>query len=214
MVRRRVREDRGMSDRWQPLTIDEVRERFISVAVPWWIAGGHAIDLFIGRVTRPHDDIDVEIFRKDRDALFDVFDGWELFAVSHGGLVRWERGATVAPHVFGVWGRPSADEPWAIEVMLAEGDRALWRFRRDPEITMSGQGLIRTTISGIPFCTPEVQLLYKSKMARPKDDIDMARTLHLISKSQRLWLANAIGRSDPDHPWIKLLDAANGGHHE
>jgi hypothetical protein len=209
-----MHEDGSMSDTWQPLTIAEVRSRFASIDLPWWVAGGHAIDLFVGWVTRTHDDIDVEMFRSDRDILFDVFEGWELFTVSHGAFVRWERGATLAPHVFGIWGRPSPGEPWAIEVMLADGDATRWRFRRDPEIHMAGDRLIRTTPRGIPYCTPEVQMLYKSKMSRPKDDIDMARVLHLMSTSQRRWLADAIERGEPDHPWIELLEMANLGSHE
>ena len=209
-----MHEHGAMSGTWDPLTIVEVRERFVSVAIPWWIAGGHAIDLFIGWVTRHHDDIDVEMFRKDRDILFDVFEGWDLRVVGHGGLVSWERGTAIAPHVYGVWGRRSPAEPWAVEVMLADGDETTWRFRRDPGVTLSGDRLIRMASSGVPYCTPEVQMLYKSKMARPKDDGDMARVLHLMSRSQRQWLADAIERGNPDHPWIELLEMANLGHHD
>jgi hypothetical protein len=209
-----MHEDGGMTQAWHPLAIDEVQERFANTEVPWWIAGGHAIDLFVGWVTRPHEDIDVEMFRKDRDVLFDVFPGWDLATVSYGGLVAWEPGTTIAPHVFGVWGRPSPAQPWAIEVMLADGDETTWRFRRDPEISLPGTQLVQSSHSWVPYCTPEVQMLYKSKMARPKDDVDMARVLHLMSESQRQWLADAIGRSDPDHPWIGLLEVANSRHHE
>ena len=214
MVRRRLYEDGGMHDTWQPLTIGEVQRRFARFGVDWWIAGGHAIDLFVGWVTRAHEDIDVEMFRKDCDVLFDVFDGWDLFTASQGGLVPWERGAAIAPHVFGIWGRPSSDEAWAVEVMLADGDRSLWRFRRDPDVSLSGDQLIRCSPSGVPYCTPEVQMLYKSKMARPKDDADMARVLHLMTPSQRRWLVDAIERSDSDHPWIPLLEMASLGHHD
>ncbi len=41
----------------------------------WFIAGGWAIDLFLGKVTRPHQDIEIAIFRKDQLALRDYFDG-------------------------------------------------------------------------------------------------------------------------------------------
>ena len=209
MVSRQVYEDVGMSDTWRPLTIDDVQHRFARFDGNWWIAGGHAIDLFVGWVTRPHDDIDVEIFRKDRDVLFDVFEGWDLHVVGHGGLVPWVRRTDIAPHVFGVWGRPSTEEPWAVEVMLADGNQARWRFRRDPDISLPGEDLIRTSLAGVPHCTPEVQMLYKSKMARAKDDIDLARTLHLMTRSQRHWLADAIARSEPNHPWIELLAMAD-----
>jgi hypothetical protein len=32
---------------------------------PWWIAGGWALDLFIGDQTRAHEDLDVGILRRD-----------------------------------------------------------------------------------------------------------------------------------------------------
>jgi len=38
---------------------------FAHVSVPWWVAGGWALDLFAGRVLRPHEDLDVAVFRED-----------------------------------------------------------------------------------------------------------------------------------------------------
>ncbi len=200
-----------MEETWAPLTIDEVRTRFAEASVPWWIAGGHAIDLFLGWETRPHADIDIEMFRSDRDALFDVFAGWDLQLMTGGELAPCSRGQAIAGDVFGVWARPGPNEPWAVEIMLADGDMSEWRFRRDTAITMAGDQLLRHTSDGIPYCTPEVQLLYKSKMARPKDDVDLARCLHRLTPAQRDWLAIAITRSQPDHPWVTALLGANTG---
>jgi hypothetical protein len=214
MVRQPMSEHAEMNGQWCPLSIEEVADRFSSVATPWWIAGGYAIDLLVGWETRQHDDLDIEMFRKDRGSLVDAFPGWDLYSVGSGGLVPWEPGSTIAPHVFGIWGRPAADAPWAIEVMLANGGEKRWRFRRDPDISLETGSLIRRTAEGIPYCTPEVQMLYKSKMARPKDDVDMARVLHRMTVSQRVWLADAIRRGDADHPWIELLEMANERHHE
>jgi hypothetical protein len=36
---------------------------------PWFVSGGWAIDLFVGRVTREHEDREVGIFRQDQQAL-------------------------------------------------------------------------------------------------------------------------------------------------
>jgi len=203
-----------MEDRWNPLTVEEVADRFGPFGVDWWLAGGWAIDCFVGWKTREHADIDVEMFRSDGDVLFDVFDGWELFAVGSGEHARWERREPIPKDVFGIWGRPSAGAPWGIEIILAEGDRSLWRFRRDPEITLEGSSLVKHTSAGIPYCTPEVQLLYKAKQARPKDDVDLTRTLHHMSRSQRVWLAEAIRRGQSHHPWVAVLELVDATHHE
>lgn len=196
-------------DDWNPLSIEEIRIRFEAVSIPWWIAGGLALDLFLGWETRPHADVDIEMFRSDRDVLFDVFPDWDLHLISSGELTSFNRGQEVAPDVFGVWGRPGPAEPWAVEIMLADGDLTEWMFRRDNAIALFGDQLVMRTADGVPYCTPEVQLLYKAKMARPKDDIDFARCLHRLTYSQRGWLSDAIARSESEHPWIVALLAAN-----
>jgi hypothetical protein len=203
-----------MEHDWRPLTIPEVAARFECTDVDWWIAGGHAIDLFLGWETRPHADLDVEMFRKDREVLFDVFDGWELHSMSEGALNRWMPGEPIEPPVFGIWGRPDASAAWGVEVMLADGDGATWKFRRDNEIRMDLEALTLRSPKGVRYCTPEVQLLYKSKQARPKDDIDFARCVHRMDAGQRRWLLAAIARSTPGHPWIGVLDASLGEQHE
>ena len=200
-----------MDEPWEPLDIADARSRFESVSVPWLVAGGVAIDLFLGWETRPHADLDVEMFRSDREALFDVFAGWDLNLMTGGGLAPFVRGQEPARDVYGVWVRPSEASPWAVEVMLADGDMMEWRFRRDNAIGLAGDRLVRHTQDGLPYCTPEVQLLYKAKMARPKDDVDLVRCLHRLTTLQRDWLADAVARSEPDHPWIPTLQAASIG---
>ena len=199
---------------WEPMSIAEAEQRFASAGIDWWIAGGHAIDLFLGWETRPHADLDVEMFRSDRAVLFDIFEGWDLHVASEGRLLPWTDPGALDDSVFGVWLRPSADSPWKIEIMLADGDRSEWRFRRDPSITMAGDRLVKTTSNNTPYCTPEVQLLYKSKQARTKDDVDLARCLHRMTTEQRAWLVEAVARTTAHHPWIAVLEAALERQHE
>ena len=204
----------GMEHTWAPIGIDQVARRFAAIDVDWWVAGGLAIDLFLGFESRCHADIDLEMFRRDREALFDAFEGWELFTVAQGALTRWNPGETIEDPVFGMWGRPSPDAAWGVEVMLADGDGDTWRFRRDNKISLAREKLTHTTPNGIRYCTPEVQLLYKSKQARPKDDVDLAHCLHRMTTDQLLWLANAVARTSPAHPWIGVLEASMKPQHE
>lgn len=197
-----------MDEVWQPLSVHEVIDRFEGTDVDWWIAGGLAIDLFLGWESRHHDDLDIEMFRRDRGVLFDVFRGWELFTVSSGELTPWDRGGAIDSSVFGIWARSGAEAPWAVEVMLADGDGDHWRFRRDPAISMERARLTRLAPSGVRYCTPEVQLLYKAKQARPKDDVDFTRCLHLMSSDQKEWLRSSLERMEPDHPWVSALELA------
>lgn len=194
-----------MESSWSPLSIDELSRRLEPFDVPWWVAGGVAIDLFLGYRSRHHDDVDIEILRRDRSVLFDAFDGWDLHIVSEGALVPWRRGDPLDAGVFGVWGRPDPASPWAVEVILADGDDSTWRFRRDAGISMPMAEVVSTTPDGVPFCTPEVQLLYKAKRNRAKDDADLTRCLHRLTDARTTWLASAIARSQPCHPWIAVL---------
>ena len=66
---------------WLPLTFDETRAVFAPLAVPWWIAGGWAIDVYLGRQTREHADIDVSMLRGDHPKLCALLDEFELHIV-------------------------------------------------------------------------------------------------------------------------------------
>ena len=47
--------------------------------VDYWLFGGWAVDLWVGRVTRPHGDIDVAAWRRDYDRIKAALEGagWE-----------------------------------------------------------------------------------------------------------------------------------------
>ena len=43
--------------------------------IPYWVFGGWAVDFWVGRVTRPHGDIDVVAWRADYDRVRDALTG-------------------------------------------------------------------------------------------------------------------------------------------
>ncbi|MGH2458803.1 MAG: nucleotidyltransferase domain-containing protein [Chloroflexota bacterium] len=80
--------------------------------VPWWIAGGWAIDLFVGRTTRHHDDIDVQIQRADQLAVQATLATWDLNAADPPGTLRpWKPGEVLPAHVHDIWCRPVRPRP-------------------------------------------------------------------------------------------------------
>ena len=48
---------------------------------------------------------------------------------------------------------------------------------------------------------PEIALLYKAALHRPKDDRDLAVTWPLLDAGARGWLREAVARLYPEHPW-------------
>jgi hypothetical protein len=89
---------------------------------PWYIAGGWALDLFLGRVTREHHDIDVAIFREDQHELRNHLEGWGFQkVVKRGNHVReaWDKHELLSLPVHEVHARgPGGDSE--LEVLLNE----------------------------------------------------------------------------------------------
>jgi len=59
---------------------------------PWYIAGGWAIDIFLGRETREHDDIDVVVLRNDQAKLRTHLAAWAFEKVVDGQRLPWPDG--------------------------------------------------------------------------------------------------------------------------
>ncbi|MDP6778940.1 MAG: hypothetical protein QGI83_19460, partial [Candidatus Latescibacteria bacterium] len=51
---------------WDPMSVEDVADLMSDIDLPWWIAGGWAIDLFLERQTRDHGDTDILIRREDQ----------------------------------------------------------------------------------------------------------------------------------------------------
>jgi hypothetical protein len=192
---------------WDPAPLLEVARAFANFQAPWWIAGGQAIELASGHAIRDHGDIDVMVLRPDQLDMQQALSGWELFAADPPGtLQRWQPGEILPAHVHDVWCRPDSRSPWRIQVMLEEVSDGQWVFRRNPAIRRNIATLGAVGPSGIAYVVPEVQLLYKAKEIRPKDEIDFSAVFPTLTSVQREWLASAIHASYGDrHPWPSRL---------
>jgi hypothetical protein len=191
---------------WERLRPADVAELLAGFDAPWWIAGGWALDLYLGVETRPHDDVDVALLRRDQHALHRHLEGWDLrYATAGHRLVPWD-GRPLAPPVHGVWAPRSrdTDAPWTFEVLLDEHDADRWVYRREPAIARPLAEL-GATRDGIPFLRPEVVLLYKSKEPTPKDDRDIDAVRPRLPERGRSWLASALAVTAPGHRWLERL---------
>jgi hypothetical protein len=191
---------------WQPIRISEVAALFAGFDGPWWLAGGVAIELFVGAPFRSHGDIDVVILRTDQSRLHDALAGWELWAVDPPGALRpWPAGEVLPASVHDIWCRDRPDGPWRLQVMIDESDGACWVSRRDPRIRRPLVSLGHDA-DGVPYLAPEVQLFYKSRRPRPRDELDFSMALPHLSPDQRHWLDEALAMTDERHPWRERLD--------
>ncbi len=193
---------------WNPLSPGEVSRLFERFPGPWCIAGGWALDLFAGRQSREHSDLDVLVARDDLHRLHAALPGWLLYGAS-GTLTPWQAGSDLQEHIHDIWCR-RGDGPWEFQVMVIDMTAEEWVFRRDDRIRGPLHGMTQTTDAGIPFLAPEIQLLYKSKRpSRPKDEQDFQNVLPSLSPAQRSWLDTALAIVDPENPWRSTLPAVD-----
>src|SRR5688572_31726010 len=99
---------------WDPAPPHDAAEWLANVSVPWWIAGGWAIDLFLGRDTRPHQDLDVGVLRRDVGVVLRSLPDWEVFEAKDGVLAPLHGGPRSA--VNSLWCRPKGARSWKIEL--------------------------------------------------------------------------------------------------
>ncbi|MEV6623520.1 amino acid transporter [Amycolatopsis sp. NPDC051106] len=191
---------------WDPAPLSEVASLFSAAAVPWWVAGGYAIELAVGRAFRDHADVDVLVLRRDQLAVQEALASWEWWAADPPGTLRpWRRGEVLPAGVDDVWCRPSASAPWRIQVMLDETEGDEWVSRRNPAVRRAVTGLGNVSADGIPYLQPEVQLFAKARDTRPKDEQDFAAALPVLDASRRQWLADALRTTFGAHPWLDRL---------
>jgi hypothetical protein len=193
---------------WAPASPTEVAALFEQVRVPWWIAGGYAIEFAVGRPFRSHADIDVLLLRRDQLVAQEVLAGWEWWAADPPGTLRpWAAGEVLPDGVHDVWCREGSDQPWRIQFMLDESSDGDWISRRNPRIRRPIESIGAVTDEGIPYLATEIQLFYKARGLRPKDQEDFEAALPVLDAVQRAWLAEAIRETHGNHPWQPALTA-------
>ena len=194
-------------DEWDPLFPDEIARMFTTYPGFWAIAGGWAIDLYLGERTRPHADIDIQVDRRDAGLLHQSLPGWHLY-LANRVVCEWSEGTAAPAVVSDIWCRRPTG-PWQFQVMLGEFDEQRWYYKRDRSIHGPIADLT-VEVDGIPVIAPEIQLLYKSN--RPllaKNEHDFLHALPRLNDEQRNWLAQSLASHHFEHPWLDFLAMAH-----
>jgi hypothetical protein len=172
---------------------------------PWAVAGGWALDLFLGCATRPHADVDACLFRADQAALHRHLAGWELRKVVGGELFSWPAGEWLSLPVHEIHARRADNPTRSIELLLNERDGDDWVFRRNAAARCPAGRVIRRSGAGPPILCPAVVLLYKAKAPRAVDEHDFEVVRGSLAPAQRHWLRAALAVCHPGHPWLARL---------
>jgi hypothetical protein len=199
----------SMSHAWAPLSLARISTLFASADFPWWVAGGYAIELAVGAAFREHEDLDLLILRRDQVAARRFLGDWDCRPVDTTGLLRvWNPGEILPMDVHEVWCREDIDAPWRFSLLLDEADGDTWYSRRDATVRKAVDELGSRHDGNPPYLCPDVQLYYKAKNVRAKDEQDLHMVLPRLTKRQRTWLAEAVYRTyGAEHPWLAQIES-------
>jgi Aminoglycoside-2''-adenylyltransferase len=195
-------------DAWQPWHPAVLAERLADLSVPWCVAAGWALDLFRGRQTRDHHDVEIAVPRARFAEVARRFPDIDFYVPVDGTLVAATPDTLALAARHQTWALDRVAGSWRFDVFREPHDGDVWICRRDARIRRSYADVIRHDASGLPYLAPEVVLLFKAKDSRDKDVADFAGVLPLLDADQRHWLADAIALVHPDHPWQAALTRA------
>ena len=133
------------------------------------ISSGWALDLYLGRVTRVHHDVDVIVNRAEQLALQQHLSnrGWKLVTPFEGRLEPWPPYMTLElprHQVHALRG----DE--FIDFLLTPIQHQVWHYWRAPNVVQHLDRAVLQSADGIPFLAPEIVLLFKSKNTSDKKE--------------------------------------------
>jgi hypothetical protein len=191
----------------------EVAEALGNLRAPFYFAGGWAIDLHLGRVTREHHDIDALVMRRDHLLLHKALKGFSLKKIiphpdgmpNRGTIVEWRPGDKLELPVHQINAYRAGESEAAFQVMLAESSDGEWIFRRNANVRMPISKMGFHPLWGLPYLAPEIVLLFKAKHLERRDRVDFDHVIPELSVEARQWLRDAIEKTHPDHEWLKVV---------
>jgi hypothetical protein len=189
-------------DAWRP---ERAASLLRGVDVPWYVAAGWALDLFVGEQRREHEDLEIAVPNSRFDEVLPALDGLELFVITgpqEATPLAQARDRLEETHQ--TWVREPETGFWRFDIFREPSDGDTWICRRDARIRMPHAELIEWSGDGIPYGRPEVILLYKAKHAhRERDERDFADVLPLLETARRRWLAESLELVHPGHAWLE-----------
>jgi hypothetical protein len=193
--------------KWQAWRPEQVARLLAALRVPWYVAGGWALELFLGGGHREHDDLEIAAPNSRFDEVVKALGALEIFLITdrtEATPLAEARGRFFDTHQ--TWVREPATGFWRFDVFREPSDGDTWICRREPKLRMPYARLIEWTDDGIPYGRPEVILLMKAKHSKlEKNHRDLDATLPRLDGERRAWLRDAVAQVHPGHEWLDAL---------
>jgi hypothetical protein len=97
-------------------------------------------------------------------------------------------GDPLTPGCEQLWARRDARQPWQLDLLLDRSTEE-WVFKRDSRVRLPWPRALHE-VDGVPHLRPELALLHKAHLDRPKDRADLAAAR--LGRDARAWLADTL----------------------
>lgn len=190
---------------WEPLHPTGIADFMAGFDRPWWVVGGWSIEAFTG-VTREHDDLDISMLACDapafREFLGERFTPW---VVGSGVMHPFTpRHPDVDPEGQ-LWVREHSGAPWILDIPLTPDTDGLWTNKRWHAHVAPVEEVTWVAADGVRYLRPEVTMMMKARLDRPKDRADLDVAWPLLTDTERAWVRDTLALAHPGHPWLDRL---------
>lgn len=169
----------------------------------WCVAGGWAIDMFINRQTRSHEDLEIVVLRNDYKNLYQHFKKFSPQKIVTGGeepiFVPWD-GEEIEEDVIQL--RLNPIDYVEFDLLLTPSIGNNWICRRNEAIQRPLNEVIVRSKTGLPLLAPEIVLLFKAKYVREKDAADFKNVYPKLSNEAKNWFQKNLKIIHPGHIWL------------
>lgn len=191
-------------DAWDPWTIASLLD---GVRARWYVAGGWALDLFRGRQTRPHEDLEIGVPLWEFDPVRDRLSTYDFYVAGREGFWPVEAAGPAYFEYQQTMVRDPSTDRWRLDVLRCPDDGVNWICALDRTIHRPHAEAVAHTPDGIPYLRPELVLLFKALQTRPKDQLDFDSTAPHLPADSQAWLATTLAQATgPHHPWLERLN--------
>ena len=194
--------DENAWDAWSP---EQLAAKLRGVNAYWYIAGGWALDLWLGVPRREHEDLEFVTTTKDAPIIASCLKELTFFEARNGQLRKWNLNSEVDIDTWQFWGADLQDARWRVDMMMERGSSTMWSYKRHPNLKQPRDQAIQTTADGIRYLAPANVLLFKAKHCRAKDEDDFEAALPELTKKDRVNLHNWLASYHPEHQWLHRL---------
>lgn len=172
---------------WQLLSIESLKQIMQDADYDWYLAGGIALDEFLGRKTRDHEDTDILVNFNYLERILDFFKNYKVYTARNGSLSL--SALNNIKSTDSLWIANDENESFIIQILFFEEEAGHWVYKRDNTIRKRIEEIYFVK-SDMKIIQPEIQLLYKmdSSDVREKDLYDYQNVFPVLEERQKEWL--------------------------